>query len=291
MRQLESFWFCANSQSWGDLGADNRKSAVCVECLPCELDNEVTLWTVVQILCYNMHKWSSKNDITGVHTFCCELVFPVPPMAEVLVSRVVWLPAPVVPACCCTATVEIFWPSDVVMTTGTCIATRTVLLMKSKRVSKVSTYWWGKTPTFASAILHRKTLSSQSEDPRLSAGVSPWPTGVRDDSCMRLLGLTPIWCCWNCHYPRYPCSRCNTSCQCLVACGNRSMDHVCPVTPQDVGLLRGWQIARLQQYIWRGQHALIGWSLWANQIIRGGHVSLVIVDYDYVFGHLFELVN
>lgn len=54
------------------------------------------------------------------------------PIAEALVSRAGWLPVPDVPVGCCTATVEIFWPSDVVMTTGTCIATRTVLWVRGQ---------------------------------------------------------------------------------------------------------------------------------------------------------------
>lgn len=47
-------------------------------------------------------------------------------MVEALLSRAAWPEAPVAPAGCWTATVGIC-PRDVLMTTGTCMATRTVL--------------------------------------------------------------------------------------------------------------------------------------------------------------------
>lgn len=45
---------------------------------------------------------------------------------EAFASRAAWPAVPVVPGGCWTATVGI-WPRDVLMTTGTCMATRTVL--------------------------------------------------------------------------------------------------------------------------------------------------------------------
>lgn len=65
-------------------------------------------------------------------TFCCELgLAAAAAIGDALVSRVVGPGATVVNAGCCMATVEIFWPKDVI-TTGTCIATRTVLLTSQK---------------------------------------------------------------------------------------------------------------------------------------------------------------
>ena len=70
-----------------------------------------------------MNNKKNKKEIYDLNTFCWELPVPVAVlMGEVLARSVAWLCV-----ACGMATVEIFWPSDVVMTTGTCIATRTVL--------------------------------------------------------------------------------------------------------------------------------------------------------------------
>lgn len=150
------------------------------------------------------------------------------------------------------------------MTTGTCMATRTVLQVRGQREQT-----GGET-------------TAGSEQRVRSAQRSPGGGGVGDDGRLRLWAPTPVWRGRHGHYPR------NADCR----TDDGSVNRAGPVSaPQDVRPLGGRPFAGLQQRLWGGQHALVRRSLRGAQLVRGRQVRLVFVDNHDVLGHLFELVN